>query len=41
MVYFDANWYLYLYDGDLREQYTAYRREFEKPHPSVRYAQTL
>jgi len=33
MVYFDANWYLYLYDEVLREQYTAYRKEFEKQYP--------
>ena len=33
MVYFDANWYLYLFDEELKTQYSAYRREFNEKFP--------
>ena len=33
MVYFDANWYLYLFDEAMREKRAAYRREYEKRYP--------
>jgi ubiquinone/menaquinone biosynthesis C-methylase UbiE len=33
MVYFDANWYLYLFDEAMREKREAYRKEYEKRYP--------
>lgn len=36
MVYFDANWYLYLYDEDLRQDREERRRAFRLRHPELR-----
>jgi SAM-dependent methyltransferase len=33
MVYFDANWYLYLFDEELRARREALRREYRAAHP--------
>ena len=33
MVYFDANWYLYLFDEAMREKREVYRKEYEKRYP--------
>ena len=33
MVYFDANWYLYLYDGELRKKRDAVHKAFREKHP--------
>ena len=33
MVYFDANWYLYLYDEELKRKRQEHRAAFQKKHP--------
>ena len=35
MVYFDANWYLYLFDEKLREKRETLRSEFRERHPEL------
>ena len=36
MVYFDANWYLYLFDEDMRRQRDQLREEFRERHPELK-----
>lgn len=41
MVYFDANWYLYLYDEELRARKKAAEKEFRARHPIHNFAGDL
>ena len=41
MVYFDANWYLYLYDEELREKKRTAEQTFRAKHPVHNYAGDL
>ena len=41
MVYFDANWYRYLFDEQLRKEREEYRRKFAKKYPHVQSAGDL
>lgn len=41
MVYFDANWYLYLYDKELRAKKEALHTAFHIKHPSYKHAGDL
>ncbi len=41
MVYFDANWYLYLYDEELRAQKKAAEKAFREKYPVHNYAGDL
>ncbi len=41
MVYFDANWYLYLFDEALKARYSDFRREYRKQEPDYTGGGTL